>query len=69
MTKKAKKKRILIESDFRLIKQSIESHIGKKYTTEYIRKVYNGMRQNEMIINEIDHYVKLKLDFESNLKK
>ena len=69
MPKSFKKEKKLNESDFRLISQSIYSHTGKLYTTEYIRKVFNNNRSNKMINSEIIKYQKLKEEFELNLKK
>ena len=69
MPKSFKKEKKLSESDFRLISQSIYSHTGKLYTTEYIRKVFNKNRSNDVIKSEIIKYQKLRNEFELNLKK
>lgn len=69
MPKSSQKGKELSESDFRLIKERIGSLTGEDYTTEYIRKVYNGNRNNVTIRIQISKYTKLKREFESKLKK
>ena len=58
----------LAESDFRKIQKLISDKHGKKYTLDYIRKVCNGKRNNQMIQTMANLYLQIMREMEFKIE-
>lgn len=69
MTKSALNTHDLTEADFRKLQILLEKRFGKRYTTDYIRKVWNKKRTNARILNMSERYQKIKAEMEQQIER
>ena len=58
MSKTVKNTHTLVKSDFEFIQRLIVKRYGIAYSTDYIRKVYKGIRFNDRIMDTAIDYIK-----------
>ena len=59
----------LTEADFRRLQNLLEKRFGKRYSTDYIRKVCKKKRTNSRILDMSERYQKIKAEMEQRIEK